>query len=418
MKKYPFILLSATIVLSLGAWDWFEKTFVKPTEKVAKDVVATVERGVKNPDIVALEATKNALKVAKIDIDGIERSIQAIKATVPKIQSDVVAIQNGVKAPTSPLSKVPAVAKNISQFKEIAQRAKEVMNIGEIKQALSGPAGLKGVIARIANPQNISIIQELYKMNDMLLGHIDSIDIRTVLVPMRKTILDMAFIIDNSLNVIKYSGDPGKVAAMIIGSPLISSISMVSRDLKKIAQDLGLMIEGGLKNARASQLPFAMSLLGNLANLPSLAVEMLHKPKVVMPLVMSVQPYAPRIKTNVDALKKAAAGMDKRLEATVNKKLKTVIGTLDVPRAAAVELVSIIKNLQSKLDLVLLDASDAVGILAQILREGVDGMDSFAAKTGFDLLPELTRKGANALPQDLKSLSDSIERLRIEIKKK
>lgn len=389
---------------------------IKKTEQQTQDLLQKVKSGLEHPDKIALAVAKDAVKVAGIDIDGIERSVNSLKGSVDTIKTDVDTIKESLQAPTSPLTKAKEIAPQLQRFQRQAVSLAKSVNIGDIKKAIASPKALISVVATMATPSLKSDLQELYGSYDAILTTVDAVDIRPVVGSMETTLRDAAQIIDTAMDIITYAGAPGGLVNLVVGSPIIDSTKSISRDLKTIANDLGMVKRGGLISARGAQVDFAKGLISNLPKLMPLVTSMQKKPAEVLKQVGKITPLVAKMKGELDQLQQQGVGIEGRLKDVLADKIKTIQGAFDLPRAAIAELRSIVENMRNQLTAMLGDAADIVNVVAQLINSGVDGIDAVEQATGFNLLPAASRTGIQPLSADVARLSQDIGNLRTAIK--
>jgi len=394
------------------------KKVVKPTgdafsqagkgiTKVGGDVVETL----KDPAKLAQNAALDALKSAGLNVRGIEKSVAGIQAAVPQLNTDIASLQVALKAPRSPQS--PLIAQRIKALQAELDRLKKMkMEVKDIKTMLSGPMELASAIKQVATSSLKNQMQKTHQAYDALLGTIDDVEINPILQAARSALLDMAGVIDNSLRIREYSGALAKV---VVAPKIAHALKGISGSLRSMAGDLQSIIMGGKKSLRSAQGDLAGSFIANINGIPQLIAD-IKKTSQELPLyVTKMKEQVAHMMQLKNKLVSKGTGIGSRLESLVKAKVKSVKGTFDLPRAAAAELDTIIKELQRALNGIFRDLRDVIASSAGAITVGVEGMGAFKRNIGFDIVPPQSRTGFAALPGDVRDLSANVERLRIAL---
>jgi hypothetical protein len=397
-----------------------QKKVVKPTgdvvsqagkgiTKVGSDVVGTLKDSAK----LAQNAALDALKSAGLDVRGIEKSVAGIQAAVPQLNTDIASLQIALKAPRSPQSQSPIIAQRIKALQAELDRLKKMkMEVKDIKTMLSGPMELASAIKQVATSSIKSQMQKTHQAYDALLGTIDEVEVNPILQAARSALLDMAGVIDNSLRIREYSGALAKV---VVAPKIAQALKGISGSLRSIAGDLQSMIAGGRRSLRSAQGDFASGFITNVKAVPQLIADIQKTSKEFPQYIAKMKEQVAHMMQLKNTLVSKGTGIGSRLESLVKAKVKSVKGTFDLPRAAAAELDTIIKELQRALNGIFRDLRDVIASSAGAITVGVEGMGAFKKNIGFDIVPPQSRTGFVALPGDVRDLSANVERLRVAL---
>ncbi len=423
MKKCLILLLSFSMITSSIYADIFDdigkgtkkagKKIGKGTKKAAKTVEEKVFRPVvKTLQVsrkIAKDAALDALKSVGININGIVSNVNAIKSTIPKISFHIASTQRAIRAPRSPVTQAAPISARIKAFRAKVDTLQKKVKAPEIKSALSSPEGLSNLLKKVVSSSTQKQIRDTQAAYDALVTKLDEVEINPILIPGRKTLLNMAGLIDSALRIRDFSG---ALAKDIIPGNLASALRNISGSLRAVTANLNDIIQGGRRSMRSAMGDLAGGLLSNLKNISTLSRSLQNVAKGIPPEVNQLKIHVAHMMKLRSQLVKTATTIDSRLEKLILKKMRSVIGTLDIPRAAIVELKNILGELRGYLKGILAQASDAIARAAAVALLGVNGIDAFRKNIGFDVVPPRSRKGFVELPGNTRGLSQNVDRLR------
>ncbi len=415
MKKCLFFSLAVLCIGSqIHAWDWFEKKIVKPVEKrvikpIERRVIRPVAQVFRNPAKMAADAGKDALKTVGINLNGIIKNVNDVKSSVGVIQSDISSLQSAINASNSPVKKGPIIANKVADFQKKAADAQKSIGVADMKSALSNMAALGNILKNLADNTMQTQLRNLYNAYNGVITEIDSVEIRSILQKARKALLDMSGMLESCLKIRDYAG---KLSKTLISNKLASAIRRTSSSLRLIAGDLLKIIQGGVRTMASAQSELAGNFISNMGNINKLIASIQQSTKIIPPKINAIKSEANKMNALQGKLIATAKGIPTRLEKLVLKKIKSVMGAFDVPRAARQELTKIIIELRRQINVLLHHASEVISDAAIIIQDGVNGIGAFKKYIKFDVVPPLSRVGVNALPGNVRGLSSAVEQLR------
>ncbi len=409
--KRIYLCISLLVVSPIFGGKLLEraKKGIQQVKKRVAKAVGSVKSVVKDPQKAARDASLSALKTIGINVEGIISNVNEVQSSITLVKNDVESEQQALYAPRSPVSKSKSISQKLNEFQKQAIEVTKTVNVIDVKRALGSLDQMGEIAKKVASGQVQTDLNNLYKTYERLIVEIDSVEFRPILYYARKTLYDLAGVLDSALRIRDFAGS---LAKTIIPEKRLIAVRDVSKNLRTVAQNLDAIIQGGSRSLQSVQGELANSLMSNILKLPVLVENLQTGSKSIMPKINQINSSIAAAMKAKDRLIRSSSLIGKRLELLMLKKVKSVIGVFDVPRAAVVELKKIMNEIRGNLDSVLNNISGVVAHAADAIQISVDGINAFKKQIKFDVVLPTVRVAFDALPKNVRELSSNINKMR------
>ena len=399
---YFALLLVSTV--AVGA----KKNPKKPPAKRVNPVAKGAYVVPKNPRKVAQEVSQQVFKTTGVNTSGIVGNVNEVQASLFIIKKGVDTVQQAMHAPRSPLLKSKIVSQKMIEFQKKATAILKMVGVSSVKRALSSKDALEVVLKKIPNKQQQDSLRNVYETYNAVVTDIDAIEFGSLLHHARKTLYDIAGMLDSVLHIRDYSGTLAKV---VISENVVSAVRALSGTVRTVASRLNEILQGVPRSLESEQGKFASDVIANLTSINGLSTTLRDSSKAILPKMNAIQSDLANMVKAKNRLIRSATLLEKRLEQAMIKKLK-VPKKIDMPRAATAELTTSMKGLRNPINALLKSVADAMGNVVDIIQRSSEGVNAFKTQIKFDIISPQIRVDLNELSGSVRELLRNVTRLR------